>query len=39
MKHTGLTAGLGKIAKNDLLIHPIHRLTALITTEKKIINH
>ncbi|MHA1914197.1 MAG: 4Fe-4S double cluster binding domain-containing protein [Promethearchaeota archaeon] len=36
LKHAGLAAGLGKIAKNGLLIHPIHgtllRLSAVITT-------
>ncbi len=40
LKHAGLAAGLGKIAKNGLLIHPIHgtllRLSAVITTAKLI---
>jgi epoxyqueuosine reductase QueG len=36
LKHAGLVAGLGNIAKNELLIHPIHgtllRLSAVVTT-------
>jgi len=40
LKHAGLAAGIGKIAKNGMLIHPIHgtllRLSAVITTAKLI---
>lgn len=40
LKHAGLAAGLGKIAKNGLLIHPVHgtllRLSGVITTAKLI---
>lgn len=40
LKHAGVAAGLGKIAKNGLLIHPHHgtllRLSAVITTAKLI---
>ena len=40
LKHAGLAAGIGKIAKDGLLIHPTHgtllRLSAVITTAKLI---
>jgi len=40
LKHSGMAAGIGKIAKNGMLIHPIHgtllRLSAVITTAKLI---
>jgi len=42
LKHAGLAAGLGKIAKNGLLINPNHgtllRLSAVITTAKLIVD-